>query len=788
MNRILLSITASVLILNMAQADEKLEDITVITTATKTEKNIEGVSASVIVIDEKKIEEMGATQLGEIINKTPGIIRQFGTFPSASAKSKSSISIRGMGATNTLFLIDGKRLSGEVSNPYDMDRIPASSIEKIEIVKGAMSSLYGADAVGGVINIITKKPKEAFEGTVGFKYGANTEGDGANSDINLNFRGSQGKFRYSVYGSKMHSTPYTQREKTKIRLGSNKKTQDELRGVALPGYLVPGGKTPNGTPFYLQADGSVKPKYVGSNGSDADADRQAGVDDYNRFKDDILNSSMKPTYDTDVTYREKADIINVGTRLEYDVTDNVTAGLDLSYMEEERWGTYNASAHPFGFRAPVGHAKNPIVGHRPDGTPISFIDKKGHPKGMCPAWNVPVNSHDENSRRNIGADLKWMVNDDLALDFKIYNSFYEKRNTTTMKHYQDFGFPNEAKSGANSMDADVDITSYEVMANYAVNDAHLLTIGAEHRDEKRDSSVFTFSKDMTRKSVDYQAVYLQDEWEVSDTLNVIAGGRYDAISNADNKPTFRLGAVKNLDGGVNLRANFAQAYRTPDIREMYIHKQTPAGLMTGADHTGYNLKPEFTNSYEVAVGGKNSGFDYDVALFLNQIEDRIEQVQGESANSFTFKNVSKAETKGVEARVGYEFDSGVYTALTLNEMKTENKETGKSLEFTPERTISANINIPLSKALKVGFLATYIGEQEYSDVKMKEVNNKLMKMKVDKTTEDYTLVDLTASYAFGDKNQYRINGGVNNLFDEKVDNRLGANVGTYTFIGASMDF
>ena len=63
-----------------------------------------------------------------------------------------------------------------------------------------------------------------------------------------------------------------------------------------------------------------------------------------------------------------------------------------------------------------------------------------------------------------------------------------------------------------------------------------------------------------------------------------------------------------------------------------------------------------------------------------------------------------------------------------------------------------------------------------------------MKMKVDKTTEDYTLVDLTASYAFGDKNQYRINGGVNNLFDEKVDNRLGANVGTYTFIGASMDF
>ena len=177
-----------------------------------------------------------------------------------------------------------------------------------------------------------------------------------------------------------------------------------------------------------------------------------------------------------------------------------------------------------------------------------------------------------------------------------------------------------------------------------------------------------------------------------------------------------------------------------------------------------------------------------MALFLNQIEDRIEQVSGETANSFTFKNVSKAETKGIEAGVGYTAQNGLYAGLSMNEMRTKNKDTGKSLEFTPDRTISANIDIPLSKALKVGFLTTYIGKQEYSDVMMKKVNNKPTKIKVDKITDAYTLVDLTVSYAFGDKNQYKINGGVNNIFDEKVDNRLGANVGTYTFIGASVDF
>jgi len=89
-----------------------------------------------------------------------------------------------------------------------------------------------------------------------------------------------------------------------------------------------------------------------------------------------------------------------------------------------------------------------------------------------------------------------------------------------------------------------------------------------------------------RKEVDYKAVYLQDEWEVSDTLNVVLGARYDTISNAENKATFKVGAVKNFSKLFNLRFNFAQGYRTPDIREMYINKQTPNGLQQGAEVVG----------------------------------------------------------------------------------------------------------------------------------------------------------------------------------------------------------
>lgn len=586
---------ASVVVASASQS-VNLETITV-TTATKTPKNIEGVSASVIVVDEKKIEQLGASSLGDVLKRTPGLTVQYGTFPSASSKSKSSVSLRGMGANGTLFLINGKRLSGEVKNPYDLDRIPASMIERIEVVKGPMSSLYGADAVGGVINIIMKKPKEGFQGSVGAKYGSNIDGDGENYGTNINVRGKKNKLSYSFNADGSWSKPYTQREKADTRIGGGKRKSNDLS--PLPAYLAKGNHSP-----YFKSGKNPPARIDNPTQQDIDAATTS-------FQNFTKKASKVPvSYDTDVTYREEADVFNFGTRLEYEFSDAVTAGVDLDFMKEERWGVYNGFFHPMGYKPPTGHMKNPIVGHKPDGSPISLLEAKKKILGPAAAFNVPVNSYDENERRTIGGDVNYLVNDDLVLKLNIYNSYYEKRNTTTMKEWKDFGFPSEAKSSASGMSADVDITSYELSSNYVLNEQHLLTFGGEYRDEVRDATVFDNTPRFSRKEMDYQALYFQDEFEFSDTLNFVFGGRYDAISNADNKATFRAGAVKNLSDALNLRFNFAQGYRTPDIRELYISKQTPAGMQSGAETVGYNLKPEFTNSYEVGLSGNNQGFDY----------------------------------------------------------------------------------------------------------------------------------------------------------------------------------
>ena len=148
---------AILLLCSVSQANEttSLEQIKVTTASLGEEQNIEDVQASIEVLDEKFIEQSKAKSVPQLLNNA------FGLYVNDTG-STSSVSIRGFSSTHTLILVDGMRRTGKYGT-FDLTSIQLEDIQRVEIVRGPMSALYGADGIAGVINIITKKnPKKDY--------------------------------------------------------------------------------------------------------------------------------------------------------------------------------------------------------------------------------------------------------------------------------------------------------------------------------------------------------------------------------------------------------------------------------------------------------------------------------------------------------------------------------------------------------------------------------------------------------------------------------------------------
>src|SRR5699024_10059168 len=139
---------------------------TIVVTASGFEQLVEDAPASISVIPREDLEKKAYRDVTDALRDVPGVLITGGG-------SSSDISIRGMGSCYTLILVDGKRVNSRESRPNsDGPGIeqgwlpPIESIDRIEVVRGPMSSLYGSEAMGGVINIITRKIEPEWTGSV----------------------------------------------------------------------------------------------------------------------------------------------------------------------------------------------------------------------------------------------------------------------------------------------------------------------------------------------------------------------------------------------------------------------------------------------------------------------------------------------------------------------------------------------------------------------------------------------------------------------------------------------
>ena len=141
----------------------------VVVTATRTDKKIEELPIPITTISAREIQNRGIVRLNEILAEQTGLalVGDHGT----------GVQMQGFDAQYTMILIDGEPLIGRTSGTLELSRITMANIDRIEIVKGPSSSLYGSEAMAGVINIITKTPPKGVSAGIATRYGTNQSAD-----------------------------------------------------------------------------------------------------------------------------------------------------------------------------------------------------------------------------------------------------------------------------------------------------------------------------------------------------------------------------------------------------------------------------------------------------------------------------------------------------------------------------------------------------------------------------------------------------------------------------------
>jgi outer membrane receptor for ferrienterochelin and colicins len=167
---------------------DALELTEMVVTASGYEQNLEDAPASITVLDGAELRKRAVHNLADAVRDVEGVVVNGGA-------NETDIQIRGMPGDYTLILVDGKRQGARESRVngnrgYEQSFIPPmAAIERIEVVRGPMSSLYGSDAIGGVINIITRKVSPEWGGTLSTDYSArqhSDQGNASNTQFYLN--------------------------------------------------------------------------------------------------------------------------------------------------------------------------------------------------------------------------------------------------------------------------------------------------------------------------------------------------------------------------------------------------------------------------------------------------------------------------------------------------------------------------------------------------------------------------------------------------------------------------
>ena len=258
----------------LAPAARAAQDPVVVTAARGAER-VSALAAEVSVIDRAQLDRSAGRSLVEVLSQLPGL--QFSS--NGGLGKPASVFIRGLEARHTLLLLDGVRIGSATLGTPSLDNLPLDMVDRIEVVRGPMSALYGSDAVGGVIQIFTSRGKPGLQPVARI-----TLGSGRHAQVAAGFGLAQGAFDASVQVQHTETRGFSATN-DKAQFGSFNDDRDGFRqdgGSLRLGWQI----TPDWRVEALALDANGRSGYDDGPGVDA----QAGL--HNRLQ--LLQLSGKP--------------------------------------------------------------------------------------------------------------------------------------------------------------------------------------------------------------------------------------------------------------------------------------------------------------------------------------------------------------------------------------------------------------------------------------------------------------------------------------------------------------
>jgi iron complex outermembrane receptor protein len=279
----------------------------------------------VFSMSREEIQKQGYVSVGDILSHitasgAPGYSRS-ASLTSNTYAGSSTVELRGLGAARTLVLVDGRRWGTNADGFTDLDTIPSSVIERIDVLKDGASAIYGSDAIAGVINIITRNNIQGGDANV--YYGQYGKGDGARQQYDFTWGNKIGKLSYVFSGTYAKDDPVWAKDRDFSRYPNGPRHPNSGLSSFGPGGLIL--NDPSGDGLKLNPGGNP-----------------TNLADYHAYDPTVDNFDAN----------QQMMLINGAKRkslfgkANYAITDNVTAHVDATYVE--RTANIQIAGYPIG--------------------------------------------------------------------------------------------------------------------------------------------------------------------------------------------------------------------------------------------------------------------------------------------------------------------------------------------------------------------------------------------------------------------------------------------------------